>query len=215
MAEKTKDTRKKSGRRMPPPEDPKDVNVKAGSPAADTLTLQSEGEQTQQSLLEDAGVDVAPDIHAEVKEDMVLMSFVKTTLIKERNTDNRFICLHLSAVIGDDAAEKFSPSILSRYQIMADDDGIPELGVSDAPLQFLEIFRAEDMKEQIREAVGLARVRLEVKESKGSGEAVKGIRLSFVAPLKLNDKTLHWAARQFGTLVFVRIGDHQAKAQLE
>jgi len=216
MAEKKKDTRKKSGRAMPPPEDPKDVNVAPGSPAAENLRLQqSEDVPSQQDLIEDAGAEVAPaDITAEVKDDMVLMSFVKTTLLKERNTDNRFICLHLAALIGDVAATKFSPSILSRYRIMADDDGIPELGVSDAPLQFLEIFRAEDMKEQLREAVGLARVRLEVKETKGSGEAVKGIRLSFVAPLKLNDKTLHWAARQFGTLVFVRIGDHQAKAQL-
>lgn len=212
MAEKKKDTRKKSGRAMPPPEDPKDVNAKPGTPAAENLTLQSEDAPTQKSLLEDAGADVAPvDITAEVKDDMVLMSFVKTTLLKERNTDNRYVCLHLSAVIGDNAAEKFSPSIQSRYQIMSEDAGIPELGVSDCPLQFLEIFRAEDMKEILREPVGLARVRLEVKESKGAGEAVKGIRLSFVAPLKLQDKILHWAARNFGTLVFVRIGDQSAK----
>lgn len=211
MAEKRKETPRKSGRRMPPPEDPKGVNVKPGSPAAETLTLQSEGEPTQQSLIDDAGAEVAPDVTAEVRDDMVLMSFVKTTLLKERNTDHRYICLHLSAIIGDNAAEKFSERIQARYEIMSNDEGIPELGVSDCPLQFLEIYRAEDMKEVLREPVGLARVRLEVKETKGSGEAVKGIRLSFVAPLKLQDKILHWAARNFGTLVFVKMGDQAGK----
>src|ERR1700685_3858009 len=116
MADRKKDTRKKTGKAMPPPEDPNDVSVKAGTPAAETLTLQSESQATQQTLLEDAGVEVPPDVTAEVKDDMVLMSFVKTTLIKERNTDHRFVCLHLSAIIGDNAAEKFSERIQSRYQ---------------------------------------------------------------------------------------------------
>lgn len=213
MAEekKKRDPRKRTGKAMPPPEDPKDVNVKPGTPASETLTLQSEGEPTQQSLLEDAGAEVAPDITAEVKDDMVLMSFVKATLNKERNTDFRFVCLHLSAIIGDNAAEKFSDKISGRYAKMTDDGGITELSVDDCPTQFMEIFRAEDMKEMLREPVALHRVRLEVKETKGSGEAVKGIRLSFVAPIKLHDKVLNWAARSFQTLVFVRIGDQTGK----
>jgi hypothetical protein len=211
MAERKKDTRKKTGKAMPPPEDAKDVNVKPGSPAAENLTLQSEGEPTQQTLLEDAGADVAPDITAEVKDDMVLMSFVKTTLHKERNTDFRFVCLHLSAIIGDNAADRFTDKVSGRYRKMTDDAGITELSVDDCPTQFLEIFRAEDGKEMLREPVILNRVRLEVKEVTGSGEAVKGIRLSFVAPIKLHDKVLNWAARSFGTLVFVRMGDQSGK----
>ena len=212
MADKKRDTRKRSGKAMPPPEDPADVNVKPGTPAAENLTLQAPvSEPTQQALLEDAGAEVAHDITAEVRDDMVLMSFVKATLLKERNTDNRYVCLHLSALIGDKAAEQFSDKISSRYEMMSDDDGIPELTISDCPVQMLDIFRADDLKEMIHEPVMLQRVRLEVKESKGSGEAVTGIRLSFVAPIKLRDEILTWAARNFGTLAFVRMGDSQGR----
>jgi hypothetical protein len=211
MADKKKDTRKRSGRAMPPPEDPKDVNVKAGSPAAENLTLQSEGESTQQTLLEDAGAEVAESLTAQVKNDMVLMNFVKTSLLKERGTDQRYVCLNLSAIISDEAAELFSDKISSRYEMMSDDEGIEELGANDIPPQLLHITRAGDDKELLHLVVQPQRVKLEWKQIKGSGEEIRGIRLSFIAPVKLSAEVLEMAAHNFSTLVFVKMVDSQGR----
>lgn len=212
--------RKGKGRAMPPPENPgelttaeqEEANVRAGTPAAETLSLQAcDSAPEQQELIEDAEVEVEESVTAQVKGDMVAMQFVKASLVKERNTDQRYVCLHLSAIVGDEAAELFSDKISTRYEMMSYDDGITELSAEDVPVQMLDIYRAEDGKQMLHEVVQPERVRLEVKEFKGSGEAVTGIRLSFVAPIKLRDEVLNWAASHFGTLCFVKMGDSQGR----
>lgn len=215
MAEekKKRDPRKRTGKAMPPPEDPKDVNVKPGTPASETLTLQTQApaEPTQQQLIEDAGVEVEQNLTAQVKDDMVLMNFVKTSLLKERGTDQRYVCLNLSAIISDEAAELFSDKISSRYEMMSDDEGIEELGANDIPPQLLHISRAGDDKELLHLVVQPQRVKLEWKQIKGSGEEIRGIRLSFIAPVKLSAEVLEMAAHNFSTLVFVKMADSQGR----
>ena len=211
MADKKRDTRKRSGKAMPPPEDPADVNVKPGTPAAENLTLQAPaGEPTQQALLEDAGAEVAENLTAQVKDDMVLMNFVKTSLLKERGTDQRYVCLNLSAIISDEAAELFSDKISSRYEMMSD-EGIEELRANDIPPQLLHITRAGDGKELLHIVVQPKRVKLEWKQIKGSGEEIRGIRLSFIAPVKLSAEVLEMAAHNFSTLCFVKMVDSQGR----
>jgi hypothetical protein len=184
--------------------DPDDPNVKADSIASETLT--------QQPLLESAeeAEEETPSVAA-VEKGMVLMNFVKTVLTRDKKTNERFVCLNFSALLSPEGAALFCEAINTRYELMIDDDGIPDLHISDCPLQMLDIADAEEGKNVLHEPVTPTKVALAVIEQTGSGESSTGIRLSFTAPIKQRRDVLNWAAEAHGSLVWVKMADQQSK----
>jgi hypothetical protein len=179
-------------------------NIKARSLAADLLT--------QQPLLEsEEEVEEETPSVAQVEKGMVLMNFVKTVLTRDKKTNERFVCLNFSALLSPEGAALFCDAINSRYELMIEDDGIPDLHISDCPLQMLDIADADEGKNVLHEPVTPTKVALAIIEQKGSGEASTGIRLSFTAPIKQRRDVLNWAAENHGVLVWVKMAEVQAR----
>lgn len=148
---------------------------------------------------------------AKVEKGMVLMNFVKAIPTRDKRNNDRFVSLHFSAILSPEGAGLFSDKVSARFELMMDDKGLTDLHVHDLPIQMLDLARAEDGKNVLHEPVEPSKVGLAVIESKGSGETVKGIRLSFVAPIKQRDEVLLWAGAHHGELVWVKMGDSQRK----
>jgi hypothetical protein len=159
----------------------------------------------------DLDLEPEPPAEARIEKDMVLMSFVKAVLTRDKKTSERFVCLNFSALLSPEAANLFCEAISTRYCMMLKDDGIPDLHISDCPLQMLDIADAEVGGNVLHEPVTPTKVALATIEQKGTGETVTGIRLSFTAPIKQRRDVLNWAAENHGELVWVKMTDIQAK----
>ncbi len=201
---------RKSGKRgiTPHDVDPDDPNVKADSIASETLSEQPLLDGVE--VVEETDEEDMPSVAA-VEKGMVLMNFVKTVLTRDKKTNDRFVCLNFSALLSPEGAALFCDSISSRYNLMIDDDGIPDLHISDCPLQMLDVADADVGGNVLHEAVTPTKVALATIEQKGSGEAVTGIRLSFTAPIPQRRDVLNWAAENHGVLVWVKMADQQSR----
>jgi hypothetical protein len=178
-------------------------------PAGNDLTLTSPGTETEEEEEEAEEVAVA-----RVEKGMVLMNFVKAIPTRDKKTNERFVSLHISAILSPEGAELFSEPITRRYNLMIEDEGLTDQHFRNIPQQMLDIARPEDGKNVLHEPVQPTKVGLATIEQKGSGEAVKGIRLSFVAPIKQTDAVLLWAGAHHGELVWIKMQDSQSKMKM-
>jgi hypothetical protein len=184
--------------------DPEDPNVKAGTIAAESATQQPLLESEEEAEEEESGI-------AEVKDDRVLMTFVKVALVRDRKTGDRTVNLYLSAGLSAESAALFSDAVRTRFEMMTNDSGLTDIGVDDLDMQVLEMWPTDSAQRVIKESVQPSKVHLAVVETKGSGQSVRIIRLSLVLPIRQRDPIVLWASQSHGDLFWVALRDQQAR----
>jgi hypothetical protein len=129
--------------------------------------------------------------------------------------DKRSVAMEFSVELTEDHRDLLPDSVVSEWRHI--EEGTCRLSeVSGVGAQSFDLRLAPDGAEtELQDSAPIEKIRLQVIEDKGTGDAKDIIRLSFRLVCALNPTVERFACRHYGSTIWLKMGDVQGTLPLE